>query len=59
MSELKTLVRITAPHFVAGFELDQDNRIVNCAPIIAYVKKIGVRKFLQYCDRKGWKVECI
>jgi hypothetical protein len=47
------LVRIKAPHFVAGY----DTETGNIAPIISYMKGWDVTRVRQYCKRKGWQVE--
>lgn len=48
------MLRITAPHFVAG--------IVQrgaCAPIIKYMRGWTLREIQRYCERKGWSVEVL
>lgn len=57
--EMKSkLYQITAPHFVAGF-LVENNLITKAAPIISYAKRMAPAKFLAYCDTKGWEVTII
>lgn len=51
-------LRITAPHFVAGIELEHDI-VTKAAPIIGYMRKqkwpeASVR---DYCRAKGWTIE--
>jgi hypothetical protein len=47
------LIRITAPHFVAGYDMDAGN----IAPIIKYMKNWDYNKILNYCKSKGWYLE--
>jgi hypothetical protein len=49
------IVRITAPHFCAGYDLST-GRI---APIIAYMRRWSVDRISDYCRRRGWEVEVI
>lgn len=53
------LVRVVAPHFVAGYEVSAYGTIWNAAPILKYV--VGWEHFraLNYFDRKGWKYEFV
>lgn len=44
------LIRIVAPHFVAGYDMTNDN----IAPIIKYVMGWNYYKILNYCKSKGW-----
>jgi len=44
------LVRITAPHFVAGIVVRE-----RAAPILAYMLPWSLTQILRYCDRKGWQ----
>lgn len=46
------MLRITAPHFVAGIV-----RGGPCAPIISYMKGMTLREIKAYCRKKGWIVE--
>lgn len=48
------MLRITAPHFVAG--IVQGGMV---APIIKYMKGWTLREIRAYCERKGWTVELI
>ena len=52
------LIRITAPHFCAGFVADS---VVTkeCAPIIAYMRGWSGRQVADYCKRKGWTWEVV
>lgn len=47
------IIRITAPHFVAGYDMSNDN----IAPIIKYMKGWSYNKILNYCNVKGWQLE--
>lgn len=51
-----TLYRISADHFVCGIVADNDS-IIEAAPIVYYSKKLGLKKFLDYCQSKKWQVE--
>lgn len=46
------MVRIVAPHFVAGIV-----RGGLVAPIIRYMKGWTLAQIKAYCERKGWAVE--
>lgn len=58
------LIRIVAPHFVAGIITQKisngilgwsDDEYYNeCAPILKYMKEWKPYKIKQYCIRKGW-----
>lgn len=54
-----TLWRVTAPHFVAGFEADEDGRVVRAAPILGWLRITGrsVKHARAHCDRKGYTLE--
>ena len=47
------LIKIEAPHFVAGAVVDR-NILVISAPIIKYMAGWTVNKAVAYCDSKGW-----
>lgn len=51
------LVRVEAPHFVAGLEFNGAGMCVNAAPILKWC--VGKRaQFLRdYFQRKGWKAQ--
>ena len=59
------LIRIDAPHFVAGivFEYKTNNqnieycKVLDVAPIIKYMKKWSIDKVVNYCCKKKWKWE--
>lgn len=48
---MKTLLRITAPHFVAGIEIGG-----RCAPILRWMKlrRWNRRQIEGYCFHRGW-----
>lgn len=52
-----TLVRIVAPHFVAGLEFD--GVVTRTAPILRYMRGWDDRRVRLYCARKGWKATAI
>ncbi len=52
-----TLLRITAPHFVAGAEFD--GRCVRAAPILRWMLGLSLTSVLQYCERKGWQADVL
>lgn len=63
------LIRIVAPHFVAGIECYTGPEVLNMpgrinrfrehktAPIVKYMKRWTVADIHRYCAGKGWKVE--
>lgn len=54
MSE--TLVRVDAPHFVAGLLIEND-RVVRAAPILAWTIGKPFYQVEMYAKRSGWVVE--
>jgi hypothetical protein len=48
------MLRITAPHFVAGIEPGKV-----CAPIIRYMLPWSEKRIRQFCAMKGWRVSNI
>jgi len=46
------LIRIEAPHFVAGYDMANNN----IAPIIKYMRGWNLTRIETYCARKGWLV---
>jgi protein subunit release factor A len=55
------LAQITAPHFCAGLVLDDDERVVEAAPIIGYMKENRWTRDMvrDYCTRRGWRVAVV
>ena len=51
---MKPLVRIVAPHFVAGLEIGG-----RCAPIVRYMRTWTVERIVTYCSKKGWKAKVL
>jgi hypothetical protein len=47
------LVRVVAPHFVAGFETD-GSRVVRAAPILKYLIGNTEEYARHYLKQKGW-----
>lgn len=45
-----TLVRIVAPHFVAGIDIE-DQRL---APIVSYMRGWSIERIVDHCRSKGW-----
>lgn len=50
------LIRVVAPHFVAGLEA-ADGVVVRTAPILKYMVGWQGRRFARYVTRKGWAWE--
>lgn len=53
------LIRITAPHFVAGFVADGAVVSRECAPILSYMRGWSGRQVADYCKRKSWAWEVV
>lgn len=49
------LVRVEAPHFVAGLEV-ADGHVVRCAPILKWSHGKEINWLIRYFHRKGWRV---
>jgi hypothetical protein len=52
-----TLYRISSEYFVCGIIADDNDNVLESAPIVYYSKKLGLKKFLDYCQSKNWQVE--
>lgn len=52
-----TLIRVVAPHFVAGFETDGIVR--SAAPIIKYLLEKSDDQARDYIKAKGWKASVV
>ena len=50
------MIRITAPHFVAGI-IYRKGKLNICAPIIYYMQNWPLSKIFWYCRKKKWKYE--
>ena len=48
------MIRIVAPHFVAGIE-----PYGRFAPILHYMKNWSPEEIMKYCGKKGWGYEWI
>lgn len=55
--EKLTLVRIVAPHFVAG--LETDGTVQRAAPIIGYMTGWRDDRVRAYVKSKGWKASVV
>jgi hypothetical protein len=56
------LLRITAPHFVAGIEVAMRSGtavVVRAAPILAWTLGKNVATLARYFDTKSWTVEIL
>lgn len=51
------LVRVVAPHFVAGF--DTDGTVREAAPILKYMIGWSDEKARNYIKRKGWTASIV
>jgi hypothetical protein len=52
------LAQITAPHFTAGIELENE-RVVRAAPIVGYMWGWNRDYVRWYCQKKGWTVRVL
>lgn len=56
----RLVVRVVAPHFVAGVVIDRpDHRVVRAAPILAWVIGKHEDELRTYFRRKGWNASII
>jgi hypothetical protein len=53
MTEGPILVRVVAPHFVAGLSVFED-RVVEAAPILRYAVGWTADRLRRYVRHKGW-----
>ena len=54
------LVRVVAPHFVAGLEIDPVTaRAVRAAPILRWVIGKHENELRDYFQRKGWRASVV
>jgi hypothetical protein len=58
MTVIETLASIDAPHFYAGIIL-WDDRVVEAANIVKYMRKWSRDRVRDYCIGKGWKVSVV
>jgi hypothetical protein len=52
------LAAIDAPHFFAGVVL-RDDRVVEAALIVRYMKGWSRERVRNYCADKGWKISVV
>lgn len=50
---MAAMIRIVAPHFVAGWCTDR------CAPIVGYMRGWTAERVLAYCRRRDWRAEYV
>ena len=50
------MIRIVAPHFVAGVVL-KDERVIYAAPILKWMAGWTVDRVEGYCRSKGWEFQ--
>ena len=53
------LLRVVAPHFVAGVVIDAGGVVIDAAPILRYCKGKSVVWTLTLCARKGWEARYV
>lgn len=54
----ETVLRIKAPHFVAGMVYsDAAKSVTKTAPIVGYMLGWGMQRVKQYTRKKGWELE--
>ena len=52
------LAQIRAPHFTAGIVLF-DDRVVETAPIVRYMRRWSRQRVRDYCSKMGWEVSVV
>ena len=52
------LAVIDAPHFYAGIVL-QDDRVIEAANIVKYMRRWSRNRVRTYCKTKGWKISVV
>lgn len=58
MPETEILAMIEAPHFFVGIVL-RNNRVIEAAPIVKYMKGWTRAQVRDYCVKKDWEVSII
>lgn len=53
------MLRVTAPHFVAGISYKNDRLVAPCAPILRWAIGKNLDWFLDYCKKKRWSAELL
>lgn len=56
---MTTLYRVVAPHFVAGFTVDERGYIKEAAPILKWARGGRLPRVEAYAKRRGWTVEVV
>jgi hypothetical protein len=62
LPRVTTLVRVVAPHFVAGIEVESqsdDSVCTDAAPILAWCKGKTNRELRAYFVRKNWRATIV
>lgn len=54
----EVLAAIDAPHFFAGIIL-QDDKVVEAADIVKYMRRWSRDRVRDYCKSKGWKITVV
>ena len=54
----ETLAAIDAPHFFAGIVL-QDDKVIEAADIVKYMRKWSRDRVREYCKSKGWRISVV
>lgn len=52
------LAAIDAPHFYAGIVVRED-RVIEAADIVKYMRGWSRDRVREYCKRKGWKISVV
>lgn len=55
---IEVLAQIETPHFCAGIVL-HDDRVVEAADIVRWMRGISRDQVRSYCRLKGWKVSVV
>lgn len=50
------MIRIVAPHFVAGVDVER-GRVTTAAPIVRYMHGWASDRVFAYAQRKGWAAD--
>lgn len=54
----ETLAQIKASNFTAGIVL-WDNKVIEAAPIVRYMRKWSRDRVRDYCKTKGWSISVV
>jgi hypothetical protein len=55
---IEILAQILAPHFSAGVVL-WDDKVVETAPIVRYMRGWSRERVRNYCKKKDWKISIV